>query len=743
MKDDDVQTNNGSDEDLEKARSAVSGEPDEGSVEVYEEMEHGSTHLSRFRGGIVTVLAVAWSLFQLSLPSFIVVPSEYARAIHLAFAITLVYLTFGPKRFAARSTSAKKPADKSRPRKRWKSVVGIILKPVALVFRWIAILYRGIFVGLAKVPGGDYVLALIAAGSVLYLPLNYEAIAERIGNPTILDITVGIVLLVFLLEAARRAVGPALSVLAFVFVILAFNTQSLPPRLAFKNATLDSVIDTLTLGTSGVYGIPLDVSTSIIFLFVLFGAMLAHAGGGQYFINMAFAAVGHLRAGPAMGAVLASGLTGLVSGSSIANTVTTGTFTIPLMRRAGYPAEKAGAVEVAASTNGQLMPPIMGAAAFIMMEYTATSYFEVVKAAIIPAFISYLALIYITRLEAAKLDLQPIPREDLPPLGKTFLSGLHFLLPLFMLIYMLVIERLSPQLSAFYAICVLAVLIVIANIIKAIRNGEGFPAGLKKSGWILLKSLEMGARNMVPIGVAVAAAGVIVGVVSLGLGNMITSVIEVLSGGQILPLLLITAFFSLILGLGLPTTANYIVMASLTAPAIVSIAAANGYEIPLLAAHLFCFYFGILSDDTPPVGLSAYAASAISRGDPIRTGVQGFAYDIRTALLPFMFVFNTDLILHNVTEWWRIILIFLTGLLALLAFASLTQGWLRRRNTILESLLLGVVVFTLMQPHFTSDRLGIPSWVVWIFGLALFAALYFLQPLWGSTKGKSMQTPGG
>jgi TRAP transporter 4TM/12TM fusion protein len=458
--------------------------------------------------------------------------------------------------------------------------------------------------------------------------------------------------------------------------------------------------------------------------------MLDKAGAGRYFINLALSLLGGFKGGPAKAAIVGSGLTGLVSGSSIANIVTTGTFTIPLMKKVGYPAKKAAAVEVAASTDGQLAPPIMGAAAFIIAEYVNVPYIEVIKAAAVPAFASYAALFYITHIEASKLGLRGIPRAELPPFFKTLLGGAHYLIPILLLLYELIVVRHSPELAAFHAIWVMALVMLFQNPVKAFRNKEPIGAAFKQSIVDIFSALAAGGRNMVSVALATAAAGIIVGVVAMGLGGLITQIIDTLSGGNIYMLLVITAVASLVIGMGLPTTATYIVMASLTAPAIVEIGGMYDFIVPLMAAHLFCFYFGILADDTPPVGLAAYAAAAIAKSDPIPTGIQGFMYDIRTAILPFMFIFNADLILHNITSWPAGLLIFAMACFGNFAFASATQGWFVVKNRFYELPLLLAVTFILMRPDAIASLFGVAHekrfWM-YLIGLALYGLIYLLQ----------------
>jgi len=432
----------------------------------------------------------------------------------------------------------------------------------------------------------------------------------------------------------------------------------------------------------------------------------------------------------------------MVSGSSIANVVTTGTFTIPLMKQVGYPPTKAAAVEVAASTNGQLMPPIMGAAAFIIAEYCNINYYEVVKHAFIPAVASYFALFYITHLEASKLGLKGVPRSELPRFLPTLLEGIHFIIPLLVLVWALIVRRYSPELSAFYSILVLYGTMIVQSQVIARREGQSPMWGLKVALRTIWESWVAGGRNMVGIGVAVASAGIIVGVVTMGLGNLIMEVVEALAMGNLVILLVLTAVASLILGMGLPTTANYIVVSSIMAPVIVHLGPDMGLTVPLIAAHLFVFYFGILADDTPPVGLAAYAASAIAKSPPIPTGIQGFIYDIRTAILPFMFIFNTQLLLIGIDEGWVWIqgpFIFCMTVLAMFAFACGTQGWFITKNKWWETIMFFVITLIILRPELIVTRvpfmtLGTPDkpvhlWtnIVMLGGVALYGLMWLVQ----------------
>ncbi len=714
-------------------------------AEMIAEADTGARQPTGISLKILWAVPLLWALFQLwyasPLPFIMKIGlfnSTEARSIHLAFAIFLAFLAF--------------PALKRSPRR--------------------------------YIPMQDWILAIVGAFCAGYFFLFFRQLADRPGLPTTYDLVVSVIGLVLILEATRRALGPPLMVVAIVFVIYTFAGPLMPEVIEHKGASLAKGMSHYYLTTEGVFGIALGVSTSMVFLFVLFGSLLEKAGAGNYFIRVAFALMGHMRGGPAKAAVVSSGMTGLVSGSAIANVVTTGTFTIPLMRRVGFSAEKAGAVEVASSTNGQLTPPIMGAVAFLMVEYIGISYTEVIKHAALPALISYIALVYIVHLEAVKAGMKGLPRpnppklvmtlmgflgsfvglailsaityyglgwmktafgdatpwvasvllvvvyvglvayatrfpeldtsleiRELPAAAPTIKAGLYYLLPVVVLVWCLTVERLSPGLAAFWATVFMLFVLVTQKALKAALRATGEATGaLLVEGWRdMTDGLINGARNMIGIGVATAAAGIIVGTVTLtGIGFVMSEFVEFVSGGYILPMLLFTAILSLILGMGLPTTANYIVVSSLLAPVIVTVGAENGLIVPLVAVHMFVFYFGILADDTPPVAMAAFAAAAISGGDPIRTGIQGFAYDIRTAILPFLFIFNTELLLIGVDTWYHLLVTILTAVAAMLLFAAGTQGYFLARSRLWESLALILVAFTLFRPGFWMDQIYPP-----------------------------------
>lgn len=711
-----------------------------------------------FAKKLIVVTAILWSVFQLyytSPASFwlqevltqaninlnVVVDDTKARSIHLAFALFLAYLSF--------------PAFAFSPKHR--------------------------------IPVQDWIFAIVGAFLGAYYLFFYEGLVTRFGAPNLQDIIAGCVGILLLLEATRRSLGLPLVIIAIIFLLYNYFGQFLPTDwiISHRSGSLAQIINQQWITTEGVFGVALGVSTKYVFLFVLFGALLDKAGAGNYFIKTAFAYLGHLKGGPGKAAVVSSALTGLVSGSSIANVVTTGTFTIPMMKRVGLSAEKAGAIEVASSVNGQIMPPVMGAAAFLMIEYVNMPYSQLITHAFLPAFISYIALVYIVHLEACKMGLKGLPRTDpanpilvtlmralatflaicvlyfaldlglgwiknvapdysfvivlallsavylllirrvahfpdlepddpekemvtLPSVKPTVNAGLHYLLPVVVLMWCLMIERMSPGLSAFWGTMVLGTILITQRPLLSFFRGEtASKFTLAKQGLQeLVDGLETGARNMIGIGIATATAGIIVGSVSLtGFGVQLASIIEMLSMGNILLMLILVAIFSLILGMGLPTTANYIVVSSLMALVIIEVGKQNGLIVPLIAVHLFVFYFGIMADVTPPVGLASFAAAAISGGSPIRTGVDAFYYSLRTAILPFLFIFNTDLLLIDV-GWAKGILVLLTAIIGIFAFTAATMGWFFTKNKRWESAVLVLAAFLLFRPGFVMDRIS-------------------------------------
>ncbi|MFZ2148306.1 MAG: TRAP transporter permease [Sedimentisphaerales bacterium] len=656
----------------------------------------GERHVSAGRL-VIAVISAAWALFQLALPRLIILDSTTVRAVHLAFAIALVFLTY---RGGAKQT--------------WKTDLPEATSYIPLI---------------------DYILAGLACLSVLYFVFDWTGISMRAGLPITRDVVMSVILIVLLLEATRRAIGPALAVIAILFTLYAFLGPYMPSIFAFRGVSLQRYLSQIALSTEGIYGIPLYVSASTVFLFVLFGSMLEKVGAGHFFNNLAISLLGRFKGGAGKAAIVSSGLTGLVSGSSIANVVTTGTFTIPLMKKVGYPAKIAAAIEVAASTNGQLMPPIMGAAAFIIAEYLGIDYLDVVKAAAIPAFVSYFALFYIVHLEASKLGMKGLPKPDIPKFLTVLKSGFHYLIPPVVLIYELIVMRHTPNLAAFNAILVLMAIAFIQEIIKALRNGTAVTKAAIKSLRTIAEGLIAGSRNMLTVALATATAGIIVGIVFMGISGMVVEIVTGLSFGYIFPLLLITAIASLILGMGLPTTATYIVMASITVPIIRELSPINGVGfilVPPIAAHLFCFYFGILADDTPPVGLAAYAAAAIAKSDPISTGIQGFIYDLRTAVIPFMFVFNAELVLYQINSWPQALLIFVMAIFGAFAFTNAVQGWFIMKNKWYEIPLFLSASLILFWPAIVTKIFNLDDslrYYMYFVGIAVYGLSYFIQKL--------------
>ena len=626
-------------------------------------------NLTGFHLKIVATIAIIWSLFQLwyaspfpfmfNIGMFKGLP---ARAIHLGFALTLAFLIF--------------PISKGK-----------------------------------KINIMDMLISFIGAFSCLYIYFFYDQLVDRGGvllNIQISDkytlpveLIIGSCGILILLEATRRAIGIPLVIIAICFLLFSYFGRYAPEIISHGGLSLNRLVGFQWLDQEAIFGIPIGVSVDFIFLFVLFGALLETAGGGKYFLDLAFAMVGKMRGGPAKAAILGSGMTGLISGSSIANTVTTGTFTIPIMKKTGFSDEKAGAIEVSSSVNGQIMPPVMGAAAFVMASFIGVTYFEVVKHAFLPAIISYIALFYISHLEALKLNLKGMDDSDVPNLKKTFLSGIHFLIPIFVLIYMLVYLRFTASYSIFYA----TISLIFVNLIRLLFKNSNTVEAFKHWFNQTIVGFEKGAINMVGVGIAIATAGIIVGAVgSTGLSTNLIIVIESIAKDNVTILLFLTIILCLLLGMGLPTTANYVVVASLMASVLVDVGNASGFIFPLIAVHLFVFYFGLMADVTPPVGLASYAAAAISGGDPLKTGLQAFWYSLRTGILPIVFLFNHELLLIGIENIWHGLLVIITSLTGILVFTSATQGWFINKLRWYEIIVFLFISLSLLSPEFVLNK---------------------------------------
>ena len=626
-------------------------------------------NLTGFHLKLVAVIAITWSLFQLWYASpfpfwlnFGMFKGLPARAIHLGFALLLAFLIF--------------------PYARGKKVNFI-----------------------------DILIAITGAICCLYIYVFYDQLVDRGGillkinlsdNFTIpIELILGIIGILILLEATRRVIGVPLVVIAVCFLLFSYFGQYAPDIISHGGLSLKRLVGFQWFDQEAIFGIPIGVSVDFIFLFVLFGALLETAGGGKYFLDLAFAMVGKMRGGPAKAAILGSGMTGLISGSSIANTVTTGTFTIPIMKKTGFSKEKAGAIEVSSSVNGQIMPPVMGAAAFVMASFIGVTYFEVVKHAFLPAIISYIALFYISHLEALKLNLKGMDENDIPKLKKTFFEGIHFLVPIFVLIYLLVYMRLTASYSIFFA----TITLIIVNLLNKIFKEKNFKNALIYWYNQTVVGFEKGALNMVSVGIAIATAGIIVGAVgSTGLSTNLIIVIESIAKDNVIILLFLTIILCLLLGMGLPTTANYVVVASLMATVLVDVGNASGFIFPLIAVHLFVFYFGLMADVTPPVGLASYAAAAISGGDPLRTGAQAFWYSLRTGILPIVFLFNSELLLIGIESIWHGLMVIATSLIGILVFTSATQGWFINKLRWYEIIIFLIISISLLSPEFILNK---------------------------------------
>ena len=626
-------------------------------------------NLTGFHLKLVAIIAITWSLFQLWYASpfpfwlnFGMFKGLPARAIHLGFALLLAFLIF--------------------PYARGKKVNFI-----------------------------DILIAITGAICCLYIYVFYDQLVDRGGillkinlsdNFNIpIELILGIIGILILLEATRRVIGVPLVVIAVCFLLFSYFGQYAPDIISHGGLSLKRLVGFQWFDQEAIFGIPIGVSVDFIFLFVLFGALLETAGGGKYFLDLAFAMVGKMRGGPAKAAILGSGMTGLISGSSIANTVTTGTFTIPIMKKTGFSKEKAGAIEVSSSVNGQIMPPVMGAAAFVMASFIGVTYFEVVKHAFLPAIISYIALFYISHLEALKLNLKGMDENDIPKLKKTFFEGIHFLVPIFVLIYLLVYMRLTASYSIFFA----TITLIIVNLLNKIFKEKNFKNALIYWYNQTVVGFEKGALNMVSVGIAIATAGIIVGAVgSTGLSTNLIIVIESIAKDNVIILLFLTIILCLLLGMGLPTTANYVVVASLMATVLVDVGNASGFIFPLIAVHLFVFYFGLMADVTPPVGLASYAAAAISGGDPLRTGAQAFWYSLRTGILPIVFLFNSELLLIGIESIWHGLMVIATSLIGILVFTSATQGWFINKLRWYEIIIFLIISISLLSPEFILNK---------------------------------------
>ncbi|HRY73541.1 MAG TPA: TRAP transporter permease [Spirochaetia bacterium] len=639
-----------------KEKNPAAGDPSIDAQAILKKFDKESDYrtLTGLAGKLVAAFAISFTVFQLYTAVFGVFDAMIQRSIHLAFGLSLIFLLY--------PTSKKWRRDRIHPL--------------------------------------DGALAVLGALAPLYIVVFYQALVARSGTATPLDIAFGIVGILLVLEAARRVVGVPIVVIAVVFVAYAFAGPYIPGTLGHRGADFETLVQHLYFTTEGVFGIPIGVSSTFIFLFILFGAYLEKTGLGQLFIDLANAVAGWAAGGPAKVAVLSSALMGTVSGSSVANVVGTGSFTIPMMKKLGYKPEFAGAVEATASTGGQLMPPIMGAAAFLMAEFTNIPYRRIIGAAAIPALLYYFGVWAGVHFEAKKLGLKGIPREELPKFKRIMLDRGHLIIPLIAIIYLLV-AGFTPMKAALWAI----ILSIVASWLR-----KSTRISLKD----IVKGLESGARGALGIIAATACAGIIIGVVTqTGLGLKLGSSLVQAAGGNLLLTLFFTMITSLVLGMGVPTTANYVITSTITAPAVIMILMQQsglpaGSVIPaaiILPAHMFAFYFGIIADVTPPVALAAFAGAGIAKANPMKTGFAASKLAIAAFLVPYIFVLNPQMLLFNIKPLEMIWMI-ATSLVGIISVAAGIGAFLKANMSWLERILFFVGGVLLVTPGLLTDAIG-------------------------------------
>ncbi|MFD2209828.1 TRAP transporter permease [Virgibacillus halophilus] len=638
--------------------------------------ESNTRHLKGTIFVVISLIMVAFSLFQLYTGAFGQFTAYIQRTVHLGFALVLIFLLF-----PARKKGAKH-----------------------------------------KIAWYDFVLALLSIAVTAYWPFYYDTLVQQFGGITQAQIVIGAVAILLVLEATRRAVGLPITIIAICFLLYALFGQYMPGMLIHRGLTLEQLIHSMYFTTEGILGTPLQVSSTYIFLFLLFGAFLVQTGVGNYFNDLAISLAGRRTGGPAKVAIFSSALQGTISGSSVANTVTTGSYTIPLMKKLGYHKNFAGAVEAASSTGGQIMPPIMGAAAFLMIEFAGVGYWEIAKAAIIPAILYFSGIWIMTHLEAKKTGLHGLPKDQIPS-KLVVLKKIHLLLPIFVIVWFLYIG-LSIERTALYGILSA---IIVSLFMKETRITP------KK----FVEALISGARTALGVAAATACAGIIVGVVTKtglglklgqGLVDMAKTITENPNG-----LLLLTLFFtmitSLILGMGSPTTANYIITSTIALPAILALNDQLEVAIPVLAGHMFVFYFGIVADITPPVALAAFAATGISGGDPIKTGINASKLAIAAFIIPYMFILQPQLLMID-TNIFELILILITAFAGMISIGAGMIGFWYRKLFWFERIISVVGGLLLIYPGGYSDMIG----------AVIFAAMLVWQFVYKRGKGVKENT---
>ena len=628
-------------EDVKKKTTAAPAEMSAEEVMQKFDKESNKREPDGFWGYIISAICILFAAFQLYTAIFGVLDAHLQRTVHLCFGLALIYLLY-----PARASWSKKS-----------------MHPLDLVF------------------------AILSVFATMYIWFEYDELVVRAGMNTDTDIMVGIIGIILVFEAARRTVGWPMITVALIFLAYAFAGPYMPGIMAHRGVGFDELVSHLYFTTEGIFGVPMGVSSTFIYLFILFGAYLEATGLGKFFIDLANALAGWAVGGPAKVAVLSSGLMGTVSGSSVANVAGTGSFTIPMMKKLGYRPAFAGAVEAAASTGGQLMPPVMGAAAFLMAEFVGVPYIDVVKAAVIPAVLYYTGIWIGVHYEAKKYGLKGTPREELPKFGKLLSEKGHLAMPLIIIVYLLV-TGYTPMRAALYAI---GLTIVCACLRKSTRiTFKDFVNGLIN-----------GSKSVLGVLIACATAGIIIGVVTkTGVGLKLATALLDLAGGQLIPAMFFTMITSLILGMGVPTTANYVITSTIAAPALVQM------NVPVLAAHMFAFYFGIVADVTPPVALAAYAGSGIAGANPMKTGVNAAKLAIAAFIVPYIFVLAPELLMINATAF-TVLLSMLTAIFGMWGLSLAMIGFCQHPLNVLQRIVFFLGGLCLIIPGTFTDVAGI------------------------------------
>lgn len=637
---------------VEEQHETLTAEQQQALLEKYD-IESNQRNPQNAMKYIIYFGLLAFTLFQMYTAIFGQFPAQIQRTVHLGFALTFIFILFPATRTISKSS----------------------------------------------IPIYDYILALIAIFIGSYWVLNYERLVQSLGQLEKLDFYVGLLAIVLVLEGARRAVGLPIAIIAGLFLLYAFYGPYMPDFMSHRGQSLDSIVNLMYFSTDGILGTPLAVSSTFIFAFLLFGAFLVKTGVGEYFNDLAISIAGKLTGGPAKVAIFSSALQGTISGSSVANVVTSGSYTIPMMKRLGYNKNFAGAVEASASTGGQLMPPIMGAAAFLMVEFIGRgiTYWDIAKAAAIPALLYFTGIWIMTHFEAKRLGLRGLTDEEMPDRSHVF-KKIYLLTPI-VLIIILMMSGIPVIHAALYGI--------LSCIIVGFINPD-VKFGFKE----IIDGMVDGARSALAVAAATACAGIIVGVVvKTGLGLSLANSLVKLAGGSILITLFFVMIASLILGMGAPTTANYVITSTIAAPAIIALLAPDvpasaAPIIIVLSAHFFVFYFGIIADITPPVALAAFAASGISGGDPIRTGVNSAKLAIAAFIIPYMIIFSPALLMIDVTLW-QIVWVVFTAITGMIAIGAGVIGYWYRRVNVIERLILIGAGLAMIYPESLSDTIGL------------------------------------